>query len=229
MDLGLRDVFDPVIMKLYVKKLEQKFVVDDLCGPFVPFVFEDYFDCKKKILIIGQQTNIWIGLRESIEKRLLYDELSKESEKFRNGTNQEATPFWQFAYLLNKEINGDNKLNFVWTNLVKIGTKYGRPCEKYIFDKVSLTLMSVLYLEIIFIDPDVVIFLTGPDYDKYIKWFRADTGNEIIFHKVLEYEIKEFAEFGLFGRQCYRINHPDYLQEQNKFDQYLSDLLILIG
>jgi ABC-type Fe3+-hydroxamate transport system substrate-binding protein len=67
-----------------------------------------------------------------------------------------------------KEIFGDRSIGIFWSNVVKIGkaNDKGLPPD-YILDA-TMKEFNVLQEEIKLINPDIIIFLSGPNYDKYI-------------------------------------------------------------
>lgn len=76
--------------------------------------------------------------------------------------------------------------------------------------------------EIKIINPDIVLFLTGYNYDNYIKKQLHD----VEFAAVSGYNEKEFARLkhSVLPYNSFRIYHPGYLQRAGLRDEYLKKL-----
>ena len=224
----LRDYFDWRIMKIYRTLIGQKHIIECYYGPFVPYVFENYYKSKKKILIVDQHTDNLIELKKSLSKRLLYDGLSLLTKNYLKGKKYKNTPFWNFSHLFNRNLNDGANLNFIWTNLIKINKYNQVPDDKTLFNKLVLPTLPLLYDEISVLNPDIILFLTGSEYDDYIR-LSLPVDFQLKFIKIKNYNTSDFACFKINDIVCYRLCHPQYLKNNHIFDRYVSDLLETIN
>lgn len=76
--------------------------------------------------------------------------------------------------------------------------------------------------EIKIINPDIVLFLTGPNYDYYIK----NQLKGVEFKTVENYGIRQFArvEYKSLPKNSFRIYHPVYLRRRGLENNYLEKL-----
>ncbi len=181
----------------------------------------NYYKTKNKILIIGQENNGWS-----------YFETAKESMRytlgFQNITRWEQYPIFTFPYNFCKSINecDDNetkKSYLAWTNLKKFS--FDDTPKKSLSDNIQKIIdeeFNVLEDEIKIINPDIILFLTGPDYDIEIKTQLKD----IEFLPIEGYSIREFARLkhNSLPHNSFRVYHPSYLRRSGREEEYLIKL-----
>lgn len=99
----------------------------------------------------------------------------------------------------------EKKLGFFWSNVVKIGKAYDKGLPpNYILD-VLKTDFNVLQEEINIIEPDVIIFISGPDYVFYINEQIANVKTEAVDG----FGIREFAQMKIPNvKFSFRTYHP---------------------
>jgi hypothetical protein len=220
----LRELYDPKIMNMYHKIIEMVYSIpDDLFGPFVPHVFTEYLASRIKLLVVGQQTNGGIPLREACEQRHLYDKLVEPWIDFEHGRHYTNSPFWQFVHELNLRLGNSSSLSFVWTNLSKLELSNGLP--KSPFKELNENDLKTLYPEIEILEPDFVVALTGHDYDSIL------TGQLIAFDiKAASDSLppKELALIEGAGCAIYRTYHPKYLRLSKKYSVIMETLISLM-
>ena len=188
-----------------------------LCIPY------NYEKMKYKILIVGQENNGW-GFTD--DARLsMFDTLD-----FLNICNMhDNMPIFDFPYKFCKSINNledikdSKKTYFAWVNL-----------REFSFDEEPRTLLNeeaqsiidnefnILEEEIKIIKPDIVLFLTGPNYDNYI----INQLKGVEFKAVENYHIRQFArvEHEALPKNSFRIYHPSYLRRSGLENEYLERL-----
>ncbi len=237
----LRDTFDWYLLVGYRYLIGCKKLVSDYYGPLIPYITEGYFRRGFKILIVAQHTGRWNKLRESVDNRLMYDDLRVTSKGIMDDHINEGTPLGDFFLRLNSILGNGKELPFVWTNLLKIHEN-GKIPEKegdLSFRKIFLPMLILLESEIDELRPDVVLFLQHPGDDKHVK--RAlrlcpdtkytavkDYSLQEFMHFKLTQDIDGFKHFKLDQIDCYRLPHPDYLHEKQLTDKYFSDLKVLL-
>lgn len=139
--------------------------------PLLLKVNPQYEDTNLKIMFFGQETNQWGGeLNDGI---FSYDAdmeflLSLYEDFFLNqGYEQYGKPFWNFIRRI-RSVDSISETGYVWNNVLKIGKcEAGTPQQGLINH--TLNYFNVIPDEINILKPDVLLFFTGPRYDKYIE------------------------------------------------------------
>jgi hypothetical protein len=227
----LRDIFDPALMQTYAKIMLRGYVLpDDMFCPFVPYVFDEYAEMKIKLMVVGKQRNGWgITMGDAIRKRLLFDDLSQDTKSFANGTGN-RTHFFQFAFKLNERLNGKHDLGWIWENLGKIEHANDLPDPP--IKQFNEQEFCILGREIETVGVDVVVFTTGPGYDKLLmqQVFYTPDPTPSPFEAVRGYDVTELAEIKGLPCKAYRCYHPDHLRfKPGGSKQTLDTLSSLIG
>jgi hypothetical protein len=193
---------------------------DEVDGPILMHCWEEeYNKSAYKILFVGQECNGWIGYMDD-----KIDTSIDGYKEFALSKNGNRTIFWQYVNRINSALNpaqAEGK-NFLWTNVSKFSTLDGKGLD---WDTHVSTInnFNCLKEEINATKPDVVIFLSGPNYDGKIN---VQFNNEVKFEPFKERHIREISklEHPDLPQQTYRIYHPNYLQRSKK--SYLLDELI---
>ena len=177
----------------------------ELDGPFLMSTREDlYSKAKVKILIVGQES-YRLKDRNNNES---YDIIQlMENNIYVIEENHTNSPFWHTVVALNGILNPEFKERccFFWTNVSKYSDNGGplSPDEhKFIVEQTKNMLLD----EIKIIEPDAVIFLSGPHYDDKIR---------IQFDGQLQFEI---VSENITVRDFARVVHPSL--PKNSFRTY---------
>lgn len=200
---------------------------------------EQYCNADVKIIVFGQETNSWehkicptvTPVDQSIE--IVDDTVKGFMDYYRNFFDSKDinSPFWQYIKKIKKILSSNlpNKtIEIVWNNIYKIGNKEknrNRPVKS--IRDFENTYFNVIQDEIDILKPDIILFFTGPDYDRrVIKIFPT-----ICFKPfVPTIRQKELAKLQLENNiSAYRTYHPNYLQlnKKEEFIRYIcNDLLI---
>jgi hypothetical protein len=190
---------------------------------------EKYLSSEVKVLFLGQETNDWGNnftgnLEETLE---IYDDfynsnyaLNSYGGHFWNGINR-------FIELLEKKFS-EKRISYTWSNIVKIGAS-GRDQnhpENYIY-KIELEYFKVLEKELEILRPDIILFVSGPNYDsniqknlKEVEFNTCDSSFSI--RQLAKLKFKEF-------NNIYRTYHPNYLWRNNinkYFETIINDIKI---
>jgi hypothetical protein len=172
---------------------------------------EKYKAADIKIMIFGQETNGWNG--ELGSKNI--DELVKIYSNFLE--RRYGGQFWNGVrdYVSSiKEKNPDKRVEFIWNNIIKIGKdkSKGRPKQNLV--DIQKEVFPVIKEEVEILQPDLIIFFTGPYYDQYIKkeW------NELLINEVGHFNVKQLAmvKHEQLPINTFRTNHPTNLYFQGK-------------
>lgn len=192
--------------------------------PFLMVPTDAYCNSLKKIMIIGQETNSWAGELDNHEYQTP-ENLMKLYDLFVNISRGYNSPFWSFINTIQEEVSIDTQI--IINNVVKIGKRGQTGCDKNINNLIS-QYFNILLEEINILKPDMLIFLTGPRYDKYIETFVGDFELEQLDPFII---CRKFAQIKFDNKElpvAYRCYHPRYLRMTRNFDNYLKIILDLI-
>lgn len=182
---------------------------------------KEYEEADVRIMFFGQETNSWCGF--------FNPDFQYSIDNYRNfylggyAMNGYGGHFWNGINRLKKlfqERHPDKKLALVWNNIIKIGNEArnaNRP-PAYTY-QVEREYFSVVREEIEILQPDVLVFFTGPNYDGVL------TDN---FGKLLRTTVPGFKQRALvqlnFSTNAFRTYHPRYLW-MNDINKYLNAIL----
>ena len=157
----------------------------------LPYVTQPFLDSKVKIMLVGQESNGW-GFRLSKQSEhggLFYIYSAMElTKRFQAKTTQTKNVFWKFAEGVYEHCNGHGSMNyyinpkayFFWSGVRRISYHTTRatlmrelqsptPMPESLQELIDKHLDSLLLSEIQIAQPDIVLFLSTPSYDSYIK------------------------------------------------------------
>ena len=200
-----------------VKEEELWTVLHIACVPY------NYEKMKYKILIVGKENDGWVFNNDA--RGSMLDTLDFLNSKDYN----DKRPFFDFPYKFCKSLNNlvdiqdSKKTYFTWVNLREFSfdeapkTSLGKEAQSIIDNE-----FNILEEEIKIINPDIVLFLTGPTYDYYIK----NQLKGVEFKTVENYQIGQFArvEHKSLPDNSFRIYHPRYLKRRGIYNKYLNVL-----
>jgi hypothetical protein len=187
---------------------------------------DDYMQSDVKVMIFGQETNDWErefphpdGLPHLLN---VYDEFFNNGRCFSYG-GQFWNGFSKIQDRIREEYSEESKkIGFIWNNVIKIGRcgSVGAPSADVLeWQKATreLTLKELEYYK-----PDIVIFLSGPNYDKHIVNIFEDAD----FSDLGERPQRQFAKISssLLPAKTLRTYHPGYLWRHG-FYSYLEDII----
>lgn len=197
---------------------------DDIDGPLLMHCWEEHYaQSKFKILFIGQENHGWIGdVSDDV------DDLMNGYKEFEFSKNGSYTTFWQYVYWINKLLNPNSTegKNFLWTNVSKFCTCEGKPLE-WSTHLNCVKHFNCLLSEIEIVKPDVIFFLSGPNYDHKIN---AQFESNLVFKQVFEdIPARQVAiiEHPKLPKHTYRTYHPNYLQ-RSRNDAHITKVVELI-
>ena len=185
----------------------------------------NYEKMKYKILIVGQENDGW-GIEDNARLSMFATLDFLDSKDY-----NDRRPFFSFPYKFCKSINnlGDiqdsKKTYFTWVNLREFSfneapkTSLSKEAQNIIDNE-----FNILEEEIKIINPDIVLFLTGPRYDYHMEIEKQLKGVE--FKTVENYDIRQFArvEHKSLPKNSFRIYHPFYLRINGLESEYLERL-----
>lgn len=169
MNIQLTDLYSNLPNELSdaIAKFNEKVSEGFISNPFLLAVTDEYFKASKKIMLIAQETFCWFGERNrgiyTLENSIV--ELQNLYDLFVNNPSRNyASPLWLYVnsiYCIARNVNA----GVIFNNVAKIGfndrTGYDSKINVY-FDRIFREEMSIC-------KPDLIIFLSGPNYDSLIK------------------------------------------------------------
>ncbi len=223
-----------LLLKLYTSKWDElctamQPILDDVTleqKPTCPLLLSidneaEFKSAEIRVMVYGQETNSW------------YDEFHQNKEpiidcynNFFNGGEcwGYSGQFWngisRFINLLQAK-HPDKKIKLVWNNIVKIGKfdDKGFPPD-YIYE-IERKHFSVIKEELEIINPNLVLFLTGPNYDSVIE----DNFGLLEKEALSEFSERQISKIKIDGIDfAFRTYHPNYLW-RNNIDSYFNRII----
>ena len=136
-----------------------------LSAPLVIDAPPEYEAAQVRLMIVGQET---LGWGESIaptrDSEDILETLRDWYRDFDRGARYRATPFWQAAHQLFTTLNPSATARaFIWSNLYKMDVGGRRPP---VDREAEINDAHILQTEVMALRPEVVVFFTGPQYDR---------------------------------------------------------------
>ncbi|MBR3871831.1 MAG: hypothetical protein IKJ22_03755 [Paludibacteraceae bacterium] len=191
--------------------------------PFLVVPTDAYFNSSIKIMILGKKTNSWGNELENYEDQTP-ENLMKLYDLFVNIKRGDNSLFFDFPNNIQADVPIDTQI--IINNLVKIEKRGETDGDKNI-NNLILKNFNILIEEINILRPDMLILLTGPNYDKNIETFLGDFD----FGKVDPFTCREFAQIKFTNKKLpvtYRCYNPIYLIINHNVDIYKQKILELI-
>jgi hypothetical protein len=192
-------------------------------NPFLISIPDNCDTYKNRIMIFGQETNGWCNecgnnseYSNSIEKSLaIYREFYLEG-----GIEKYSGPFWnEFKRIKNELLKEKNAL-FLWNNINKIG-KIGKGNIQEIND-IQFNYFQIIKEEIRLFKPNIMIFLTGPQYDTFIRKNIGDFEQKEISDSIWEISLKDDSFKNI---KTFKTYHPNALYHKSKNRIVISNLI----
>ena len=181
-----------------------------------------YLDSDFKIMYFGQEANGWAG---SFHDSKGVDHLLDVYDKFANNVGGPAYggPFWNAIKRLNQSFSKLHVLPaFTYNNIIKIGKHRakGLPSEPLL--RWQKTWFQVIREEVRILTPDLIVFFTGPRYDKFLQ----EAFGPLEFFQVGARGIRQLSRVRALGlpANTFRTYHPNYLWRHD-FYSYEKDII----
>lgn len=228
----LKDLYYEKYPLLYKKIHEENIKLDKLgnyknkaTNPLLLKTNDLYDSSDIKIMFFGQETNIWLREKNKgaflgdIEPLIaLYDDFYLKKKCYNYGGQ-----FWngikRFEKIIQKSFPNKN-IGLLWNNLVKIGK-----CSKgfpYKINHITNEYFNVIKEEIDILEPDFLVFFTGPNYDITLR-------SNLVDFKVISingYKSKEICGINFsYLPKAIRTYHPNYLWRTKRIDDYLTEIV----
>jgi hypothetical protein len=158
-------------------------------GIFLSSASGKYLQSNIKTMIVGKETRGWLDdscagkLRHKFESAEVDASIKKPVEYLIvNSPKSNKSKFIQFYRKLCRELNGEKKLgeSIIWSNLFCISHNKKSPVGSKSFVHVKALSKQLLLAQIEILKPQVILFVTGTSYDKYIKEFFPEMTESIV-------------------------------------------------
>lgn len=179
-----------------------------LSGLFVPSVTDSYMDAPLRVMIIGKETRAWgKGLSEVGQFSTIEDYIRRAMGRHEKvlAAPPLGSKFFQFYRQAEKSLaNGQvRRGSIVWANLFCLAHDKKSPVGQAGFECVKKLSAELLRHQLEVLEPDVVLFVTGYQYDRYIKSFFCVKHSKVHVSKAL-------WELEINGVKAYRTAHPQW-------------------
>jgi hypothetical protein len=218
------DLIEP--LKSYNQHISDKELDSTLkaTNPLMLKTKDDWCIADLKIMIYGQETNFWgkeCGNNAAFCGKVnnvinVYDTFYLQNKMYNS-------PFWNEFRRIKKHFQKTTKTAVLWNNVIKIGRQGIGNLPQ--INQITKAHFNVLAQEINIINPDLIVFFTGPNYDKFILEYLGK------FEKVkyAEFDVNQICEIKFdtdYGtKKVLRINHPNFLY-RNKTRKVIMDKVL---
>ena len=168
-------------------------------GPFLIAPHDSYWCSPTKVAFVGQETHEWSFSDDIGTQMATYDD-------FCLGKHYRPSPFWNIIRKLEKRLTGSTYCS-AWLNLNRYDEAGKKPSWK---NQVTLSELDFLLVEELkTIAVNVVIFFTGPFYDRRLARLLQSTDTN-----VAGFSARQLCQLGstLVGGMIFRTYHPKYLR-----------------
>ena len=133
------------------------------------------------------------------------------------------SPFWRGFRAINSTITGCED-SALWTNVFKVNVRGSvmRNCTARELNALRLVQSGLLRDELAILQPDIVIFLSGPRYDSTLRCDFPDV-EFLPLRRGLSTTTAGIVRASGLPSRSIRTYHPEYLQRSNQL-QVLSDI-----
>jgi len=224
---------------LSVDKLNELSEPENLSAPLLLNIQESYLKSKPRIMFVGKETNHWLTKNRPSEDRkginFLINHFDEAFQRLFHRYDEALSDNFEktksdFFTVYNKFTNGELG-SVVWNNLFKMSYDQ-KKSKKNNFSKSSINHSDVLRKlskdtfigELEILKPDILIFVTGADYDKVIKDFfpNYETINVKIKKRLWKFKLKIDNKEII----CYRTIHPYYYKRNQKTEEDYYQLIL---
>lgn len=227
-----------------------------LLGPDLIRLDDQYLHSSPRVAIVGQEVHDWYynyaqflagrwecyyaepttkgRVRKAVAEYQGFDFGFSEKEPL------QGTPFWQFFHEVRKRAfpsEPDAHRKVLWTNLVKFVTKDGSLLkQKMPYHEVEEVIQlqdDLVTTELRIANPEVCLFVTGPDFDCILRRYFPGLRFEQLPLAGARTQLDERKFARLVHRRLppnsYRTYHPNYLRQRKLWDQVFQILSQELG
>lgn len=201
--------------------------------PLLMKAFPEYENIGKRLLLVGKETNWWKG---HLKENFPIEDLFKLYEDFALGYRFTGfdevkrktlnSPFWNFGRNLYSRINDNTNrksLGYLWSNISKMDSGAADRVmpeeERYKED------FELLKKEIAIVQPDVIVFIIGNDYNaQFSDFLKLDASTDTIHPNIK----RVTDEDSILPINSFKMYHPNYLVRNGLYYPVLETLSKMI-
>lgn len=172
---------------------------------------------RKAVMVVGQRPGAWGATTRVLEGM----ELGRD---FVDEDGSSRSDFFRFINEMERKINriqGAGMKFCYWTNIFRMGT--GNPgtnkqqlATNREFQKEYLDSIHTLPREIEIVEPDLILFCTGPDYDRYLQKIFSCTFSAVLGSTHDEYKYLARVHAASLPAKTFRTYNPSFLLARRK-------------
>jgi hypothetical protein len=204
-------------------------VGDKPTNPLLLDVPSAYFVADYRVMIFGQETNDWYG---EFPQPGGVDEILKTYKEFYTSGRcySYGGQFWngvsRLIGALEEQLKPSGKtMAFMWNNVIKIGKANGKGKPSPAILSWEALWFDVVSFEVEKLDPNLVVFFSGPNYDIFINKIFTDAE----FQPINARPVRHLARVKScrLPTDSMRTYHPNYLFRQGRevFYEYLAEIV----
>jgi len=176
-----------------------------------------------KVMIFGQENNGWEGTFNGNLEHSLDTYSNFYGGGYYNYRGQFNNHFNLLVNLLKKHF-GNKSIGLFWSNVIKVGKSDAKNKPPEYILNATINEFNVLEGEIEIIKPDIILFLSGPDYDNHIR--SQINGLKIKNYK--DYNPRQVVKFEIPNvKYAFRTYHPNKMNFLGKkyYNKIYSNLI----
>ena len=204
------------LFELYKQHESVIFEVGSRCsgemeGPFLIAPNDVYWNAHTKVVFVGQETYGWSSEDDIASQMQTYS-------RFNLGEAYYSSPFWNVIRKFETALTG-NTFSSAWLNINRYDQGGARPSwsNQCILSELDFLLFEELKL----LSPDIVIFFTGPHYDK-----RIIDLMEATFSPVNNLTLRQLGNIHSekINTAIFRTYHPKYLRLSGLEEKVIEEI-----
>lgn len=202
------------LRKAYMEALQRADIAtlfaepDALSGVFLPSPSKTYFEGGPRIMVVGQETRGWrngtctIRNTKRVDEAGIKDSMQRTQAVATKGAQR--SKFLQYYRSVSSLVSTGTADAAVWSNQFCVSFKAGSPTkmEESAFAVLKQLSYDLLRAQLEILQPQVVIFTTGPGRDKYLKECFPE------LETIERVEPRRLWRFRIGDIQCLRTCHP---------------------
>jgi hypothetical protein len=222
-----------------IQELSAEFV-DRLSAPLLIEPTQQWLNGKHRVLVVGQETREWGSY--SVKKLAAFssssDAVSQVLNRYREFSFGGAGYFWTYFKSLRQVFDSQSEgfeSSVLWTNLYRVSVEadkeevednYSVERNTTLIERAALRAMSreVLLEEIRLLEPTMVVFFTGPNYDAAL----TDVFQGAVLSAVEPFTARQMSwvQHPALPKKSIRSYHPGYMNRAKPpfFDRLLEVL-----